>query len=54
MSFVVSPAPAVQEGIASAGWFIALMCIIAFLLLILLLLCLIKRNRGGKYAGKQK
>lgn len=47
----VSFAADVKPNVASAGWFIGLMCAIAFLLLILLLICLIKRNRGGKYAG---
>jgi hypothetical protein len=51
----IGPQPApVEQNIAGASWFIALMCIAAFLLLILLLLCLIKRNRGGKYAVHEK
>lgn len=34
----------------SVGWFIGLIVAIAFLLLILILVCIVKRNRGGKYA----
>lgn len=37
--------------IATAGWFVGMMCAIIFLLLVLLIVCLIKRNRGGKYPG---
>ena len=40
------------QQIATAGWFVGMMCAIIFLLLILLIVCLIKRNRGGKYPGK--
>ncbi|XP_075377605.1 neurofascin isoform X2 [Mycteria americana] len=35
--------------IATQGWFIGLMCAIALLVLILLIVCFIKRSRGGKY-----
>jgi len=38
--------------IATQGWFIGLMCAIALLVLILLIVCFIKRSRGGKYPGK--
>uniref|UniRef100_T1JDB9 Neuronal cell adhesion molecule n=1 Tax=Strigamia maritima TaxID=126957 RepID=T1JDB9_STRMM len=42
------------NNVATAGWFIGMMCAIAFLLLILLIVCLIKRNRGGKYSVHEK
>ncbi|KAM4759908.1 neurofascin isoform 14-T15 [Cyanocitta cristata] len=38
-----------QVDIATQGWFIGLMCAIALLVLILLIVCFIKRSRGGKY-----
>lgn len=41
-----------QGDIATQGWFIGLMCAIALLVLILLIVCFIKRSRGGKYPGK--
>uniref|UniRef100_A0A673M284 Neuronal cell adhesion molecule-like n=1 Tax=Sinocyclocheilus rhinocerous TaxID=307959 RepID=A0A673M284_9TELE len=41
-----------QVDIATQGWFIGLMCAIALLILVLLIVCFIKRNKGGKYPGK--
>ncbi|XP_031989060.1 neurofascin isoform X25 [Corvus moneduloides] len=38
-----------QVDIATQGWFIGLMCAVALLVLILLIVCFIKRSRGGKY-----
>ncbi|XP_026465687.1 neuroglian isoform X3 [Ctenocephalides felis] len=38
-----------KENVATAGWFIGMMLAIAFLLLVLIIVCIIKRNRGGKY-----
>ncbi|KAI4881613.1 hypothetical protein NFI96_026823 [Prochilodus magdalenae] len=38
-----------QVDIATQGWFIGLMCAIALLILVLLIVCFIKRNKGGKY-----
>ncbi|XP_072408655.1 neuronal cell adhesion molecule a isoform X16 [Chiloscyllium punctatum] len=43
-----------QVDIATQGWFIGLMCAIALLILILLIVCFIKRNKGGKYPVKEK
>ncbi|KAG7230969.1 hypothetical protein INR49_024998 [Caranx melampygus] len=40
--------------IATQGWFIGLMCAIALLILILLIICFIQRNKGGKYPVKEK
>ncbi|XP_073798528.1 neuronal cell adhesion molecule isoform X18 [Danio rerio] len=47
---LVSP----QVDIATQGWFIGLMSAIALLILILLIICFIKRNKGGKYPVKEK
>ncbi|XP_072336195.1 neurofascin homolog (chicken) a isoform X2 [Scyliorhinus torazame] len=38
--------------IATQGWFIGLMCAVALLVLILLIVCFIKRSQGGKYPVK--
>ncbi|XP_028304756.1 neuronal cell adhesion molecule a isoform X9 [Gouania willdenowi] len=43
-----------QVDIATQGWFIGLMCAIALLILVLLIVCFIKRNKGGKYPVKEK
>lgn len=40
-----------QVDIATQGWFIGLMCAVALLILILLIVCFIRRNKGGKYPG---
>ncbi|XP_043932728.1 neurofascin isoform X23 [Protopterus annectens] len=52
-----TPTPAYsknQVDIATQGWFIGLMCAIALLVLILLIVCFIKRSRGGKYPVREK
>ncbi|XP_023357694.2 neurofascin isoform X16 [Sarcophilus harrisii] len=52
-----TPTPAFtknQVDIATQGWFIGLMCAIALLVLILLIVCFIKRSRGGKYPVREK
>ncbi|XP_018087317.1 L1 cell adhesion molecule S homeolog isoform X3 [Xenopus laevis] len=43
-----------QRGFATEGWFIGLISAIVLLLLILLILCFIKRSKGGKYSVKDK
>ncbi|XP_064807358.1 neuronal cell adhesion molecule-like isoform X12 [Oncorhynchus masou masou] len=43
-----------QVDIATQGWFIGLMCAIALLILVLLIICFIQRNKGGKYPVKEK
>lgn len=48
----VSAAYIDEVDIATQGWFIGLMCAIALIILILLIVCFIKRSRGGKYPGK--
>lgn len=40
------------SGFATRGWLIGLISAIVLLVLILLILCLIKRSKGGKYAGE--
>uniref|UniRef100_A0A1A8CIW8 Neuronal cell adhesion molecule n=1 Tax=Nothobranchius kadleci TaxID=1051664 RepID=A0A1A8CIW8_NOTKA len=53
--FVTLPAVASRQvDIATQGWFIGLMCAIALLILILLIICFIQRNKGGKYPVKEK
>ncbi|XP_068568736.1 neurofascin homolog (chicken) a isoform X3 [Cebidichthys violaceus] len=49
--FKTKPAYIDQVDIATQGWFIGLMCAIALIILILLIVCFIKRSRGGKYPG---
>ncbi|XP_010628262.1 neural cell adhesion molecule L1-like protein isoform X2 [Fukomys damarensis] len=42
------------DDISTQGWFIGLMCAVALLTLILLTVCFVKRNKGGKYSVKEK
>ncbi|XP_068940181.1 neural cell adhesion molecule L1-like protein isoform X4 [Petaurus breviceps papuanus] len=42
------------DNISTQGWFIGLMCAIALLTLILLTICFVRRNKGGKYSVKEK
>uniref|UniRef100_A0AAR2LAY5 Neural cell adhesion molecule L1 n=1 Tax=Pygocentrus nattereri TaxID=42514 RepID=A0AAR2LAY5_PYGNA len=44
----------VRNGFATEGWFIGLISALVLLLLILLILCFIKRSKGGKYSVKDK
>ncbi|XP_077565479.1 neuronal cell adhesion molecule-like isoform X2 [Stigmatopora nigra] len=46
--------PSRHVDIATQGWFIGLMCAIALIILVLLIVCFIKRNKGGKYPVKEK
>ncbi|XP_077459581.1 neural cell adhesion molecule L1-like protein isoform X10 [Stigmatopora argus] len=52
-SSTITPArAAVQErGISTKGWFIGTMCAVVLLTLIALIVCFMRRNQGGKYAG---
>nr|XP_033776651.1 neural cell adhesion molecule L1 isoform X2 [Geotrypetes seraphini] len=43
-----------QGSFATEGWFIGLISAIVLLILILLILCFIKRSKGGKYSVKDK
>ncbi|XP_066526587.1 neural cell adhesion molecule L1.1 [Hoplias malabaricus] len=44
----------VPDSVVSQGWFIGLISALVLLLLILLILCFIKRSKGGKYSVKDK
>ncbi|XP_032809965.1 neuronal cell adhesion molecule isoform X2 [Petromyzon marinus] len=46
--------PSQQVNIPTQGWFIGLMCAIVLLVLIILIICFVRRNRGGKYPVKEK
>lgn len=37
-----------------APWFIGMMCAIALIIVLIVLVCIIKRNRGGKYSVHEK
>ncbi|KAM4748041.1 neuronal cell adhesion molecule isoform 2-T2 [Rhinophrynus dorsalis] len=53
--FQTGPAMASRQvDIATQGWFIGLMCAVALLILVLLIICFIRRNKGGKYPVKEK
>uniref|UniRef100_A0A3B5M3Z4 Neural cell adhesion molecule L1 n=1 Tax=Xiphophorus couchianus TaxID=32473 RepID=A0A3B5M3Z4_9TELE len=43
-----------QVDISTQGWFIGIMCAVALIVLILLIVCFIKRSRGGKYPVRNK
>nr|DBA31198.1 TPA: hypothetical protein GDO54_007083 [Pyxicephalus adspersus] len=54
-TFQTGPAMASRQvDIATQGWFIGLMCAVALLILVLLIVCFIRRNKGGKYPVKEK
>uniref|UniRef100_A0AAY5EVQ5 Neural cell adhesion molecule L1.1 n=1 Tax=Electrophorus electricus TaxID=8005 RepID=A0AAY5EVQ5_ELEEL len=44
----------VQSGFATQGWFIGLISALVLLLLIFIILCLIKKSKGGKYSVNSK
>lgn len=52
--YVDGPMITPKENVATAGWFIGMMLAIAFLLLVLIIVCIIKRNRGGKYVVHER
>ncbi|XP_077582408.1 neurofascin homolog (chicken) a isoform X4 [Stigmatopora nigra] len=54
VTFEIKAAYIDQVDIATQGWFIGLMCAIALIILILLIVCFIKRSRGGKYPVRDK
>nr|XP_033814117.1 neuronal cell adhesion molecule isoform X9 [Geotrypetes seraphini] len=54
-TFQTGPAMASRQvDIATQGWFIGLMCAVALLILVLLVVCFVRRNKGGKYPVKEK
>lgn len=42
----------VQSAVVTEGWFIGMMVALALLLLIVFIVCFIKRSRGDKYHGQ--
>uniref|UniRef100_A0A8C4IP73 Neural cell adhesion molecule L1-like protein n=1 Tax=Dicentrarchus labrax TaxID=13489 RepID=A0A8C4IP73_DICLA len=40
--------------LSTQGWFIGTMCAVALLTLVALMACFVRRNKGGKYAVKEK
>lgn len=47
-------APRSKSSLSNAGWFIGMMVAIVVLFCILIAVCLVKRNRGGKYSVHDK
>merc|ERR1719340_75218 len=43
-----------QSTVASSGWFIGMVLALLFLASVCVVVCLIKRNRGGKYAVQEQ
>jgi len=43
-----------QTTLASSGWFIGMLLAVIFLLCVCVVVCLVKRNRGGKYAVQEQ
>ncbi|XP_037936247.1 neuroglian isoform X2 [Teleopsis dalmanni] len=41
--------PNENENVANAGWFIGMMLALAFIIILFIIICIIRRNRGGKY-----
>ncbi|KAH8344677.1 hypothetical protein KR067_003077 [Drosophila pandora] len=46
---VEGPTMVRSETVANAGWFIGMMLALAFIIFIFIIVCIIRRNRGGKY-----
>ena len=42
-----------SQPLAHSGWFIGMMLAVVFLILCCVVVCLVKRNRGGKYAVQE-
>ncbi|XP_078110865.1 cell adhesion molecule L1-like a isoform X2 [Sander vitreus] len=43
-----------RSDFSTQGWFIGTMCAVALLTLVTLMACFVRRNKGGKYAVKEK
>uniref|UniRef100_A0A8C8MCX2 Neural cell adhesion molecule L1-like protein n=1 Tax=Oncorhynchus tshawytscha TaxID=74940 RepID=A0A8C8MCX2_ONCTS len=50
----VTEASDLHLGVSTQGWFIGMMCAVALLTLTVLIACFVTRNKGGKYAVKEK
>lgn len=48
-SGVEGPIKVRNENLANAGWFIGMMLALAIMLILFIIICIIRRNRGGKY-----
>ncbi|EDW51334.1 GM21680 [Drosophila sechellia] len=46
---VEGPIMVANETVANAGWFIGMMLALAFIIILFIIICIIRRNRGGKY-----
>jgi len=46
---VEGPIVVANEAVANAGWFIGMMLALAFIIILFIIICIIRRNRGGKY-----
>lgn len=46
---VEGPTMVRSESVANAGWFIGMMLALAIIIILFIILCIIRRNRGGKY-----
>ncbi|XP_017136257.1 neuroglian isoform X1 [Drosophila miranda] len=46
---VEGPIMVPNETVANAGWFIGMMLALAFIIILFIIICIIRRNRGGKY-----
>ncbi|XP_034393118.1 neural cell adhesion molecule L1-like protein isoform X10 [Cyclopterus lumpus] len=55
-SSTVNPARAEsqQSNFSTQGWFIGTLCAVALLTLVVLMACFVRKQRGGKYAVKEK
>lgn len=42
------------DHLAKADWLVGMICAIALVLVIAILVCIVKRNRGGKYDVRDK
>ncbi|XP_073326585.1 cell adhesion molecule L1-like a isoform X2 [Pagrus major] len=50
----VKAAEGQRSDFSTQGWFIGTMCAVALLTLVALMACFVRRNKGGKYAVKEK
>lgn len=48
-SGVEGPIKVPRENLANAGWFIGMMLALAIIIILFIIICIIRRNRGGKY-----
>ncbi|XP_068158953.1 neuroglian isoform X1 [Drosophila tropicalis] len=46
---VEGPIMVPNENLANAGWFIGMMLALAFIIILFIIICIVRRNRGGKY-----